>query len=160
MKRKQLSKRDIRELTARIQQTFGDAAVATLPKDVIALQDSDLCVYASTGGSAKSLFFERDSSIYPTITTAATILPKVAIDLGAIKFVLKGADLMRPGVTGIKEEFHENSPVAIIAGEGLCVAVGIALQSSDIMRGSSSGKCVQIIHRGADVIDKALESPQ
>ncbi len=57
------------------------------------------------------------------------MMPAVRVDKGAIKFVLKGADIMCPGVTSpgghIPAELPEGAPVAVFAeGKEHALAVG------------------------------------
>src|SRR3989344_7629155 len=42
------------------------------------------------------------------------ILKKITIDMGAIKFIINGADVMRPGITAIEEGIQKDEPVVII----------------------------------------------
>ena len=40
--------------------------------------------------------------------------PKVIVDKGAIQFVCKGANIMRPGIVNIPDNFNQNYLVGII----------------------------------------------
>lgn len=57
-------------------------------------------------------------------------MTKVQVDRGAIPFVLKGSNIMCPGLTSkggkLEEDFTENTPVAIMA-EGKEHALGVGL---------------------------------
>lgn len=57
-------------------------------------------------------------------------MTKVQVDRGAIPFVLKGSNVMCPGLTSkggkLDEDFTENTPVAIMA-EGKEHALGVGL---------------------------------
>ena len=57
-------------------------------------------------------------------------MTKVQVDRGAIQFVLKGSNIMCPGLTSkggnLDEDFEQNTPVAIMA-EGKEHALGLGL---------------------------------
>lgn len=71
----------------------------------------------------------------------------VFVDRGAIPFVLKGADLMRPGIRVIDEEISNNDIVLIKDEEHKkTIAIGVSLFSSDDMKAQEKGKSVIPIH--------------
>ncbi len=71
------------------------------------------------------------------------LLPKVTVDMGAVKFVIKGADIMRPGITAA-EEFEKNAYIVIIdENNKKSLAVGKALISSEDLMQANSGKVIQ-----------------
>jgi len=64
-----------------------------------------------------------------------SMMPKLRTDTGAIKFVLKGANIMCPGFTsagGRMEKVEKGMPVQICAeGKETVMAIGITLMSTD-----------------------------
>lgn len=89
------------------------------------------------------LFFQHfDGDFYPTLKVLhkyPDILPKVQIDRGGIKFVLKGADIMCPGMTSPggrlpESDLPKESIVAVYAeGKEHALAVGVTKMSIDEM---------------------------
>ncbi len=78
------------------------------------------------------------------------VLPKVTVDMGAVKFVVNGADIMRPGITNI-EDFEKDKLIVIIdETHGKPLAVGKALFSSEEMRNESKGKVIKNLHYVGD----------
>ena len=74
-------------------------------------------------------------------------IPSVFIDKGAIPFLLKGADMMRPGIQRIEGEFEKNALVIIRdENHNKPLGLGYALESSQEMRNSNSGKVIEVIH--------------
>lgn len=79
------------------------------------------------------------------------ILPTVTVDRGAIRFVLKGADIMCPGLTSaggkITPELQADTPVAILAeGKTHAVAIGITkLAGNDILT-VNKGTAIENVH--------------
>ena len=75
--------------------------------------------------------------------------------MGAIKFVINGADIMRPGITEIEEGIAKDELVVIIDERNKKpLVVGIALYDSAEMKKITSGKVVKNIHYVGDEIWK------
>ncbi|KAJ1344541.1 hypothetical protein BSLG_000065 [Batrachochytrium salamandrivorans] len=97
----------------------------------------------------KFLFFNSfDGPFFPSLYILhkyPDILPKIQVDRGAIKFVLKAADIMCPGVTSPggqlpSENLPVDSVVAIYAeGKQHAVAVGITKMTTDDMKKINKG---------------------
>jgi len=82
-------------------------------------------------------------------------LKKITVDMGAIKFVINGADIMRPGITEIEEGIAKDELVVIIDERNKKpLVVGIALYDSAEMKKITSGKVVKNIHYVGDEIWK------
>jgi len=75
----------------------------------------------------------------------------VYVDHGAIPFILKGADLMRPGITKIEEGFKADD-VILIKDEvhNKILACGIAMFDSNEMNEKTGGKVIKIYHYVSD----------
>jgi PUA domain protein len=101
------------------------------------------------------LFFaQRDGPWFPTLRILhqyPDMMVKLRSDLGAIKFVLQGANIMCPGLTSagatIHTEVPADAPVAIY-GEGKehAMAVGITKMSTEDMRSINKGIGVDNLH--------------
>lgn len=79
-------------------------------------------------------------------------IKSVYVDHGAIPFIMKGADIMRPGIQKI-EEFQKNEIIFIKDEEHLRVlAVGEALFSSEEMNEMKKGIVVKVHHFLGDKI--------
>ncbi len=102
-------------------------------------------------------FFYYELQLYPTLKYVMKnpILKKITVDMGAVKFVINGADIMRPGIVAIDENIEKNEAVIIIdQNNKKPLAVGIALLSSKEMQEVSSGKVIKNIHYVGDEIWK------
>lgn len=73
--------------------------------------------------------------------------PSVFTDKGAIPFIAKGADLMKPGIREVKGEF-EKGEIVIVRDENKekAYAIGIAMLNSKEMKAQTSGKSLEIYH--------------
>ncbi|MCA9497435.1 MAG: hypothetical protein KC589_10930 [Nanoarchaeota archaeon] len=75
----------------------------------------------------------------------------VYVDKGAIPFIIKGADLMRPGIQKIDEGINENEVILVRdENHNKVLAVGHSLFSSEEMETQEKGKSVNIIHYVGD----------
>jgi PUA domain protein len=100
------------------------------------------------------LFFEEDKMVIPTlraILDGIVEIPKIAVDMGAVRFVANGADIMRPGVTKIDSKIKQGSVVAIVdETHGKPLAVGIAKMNAEEMESAKGGKVVLSKHYVGD----------
>jgi PUA domain protein len=91
-----------------------------------------------------------DDSYFPTLKGALKldITEKYAVvDMGAVKFVAKGADIMSPGITEADPEIKEGDLVIIIEEtHRKPLATGRALISGPQMVENNEGKAVKTIH--------------
>ncbi len=101
-------------------------------------------------------FFHYGEEVVPTLKylLKAMILPTVTVDMGAVKFVVNGADIMRPGIVDIGTFDSGEFIVIIDVNNKMPLAVGIANMDSSEMESVSSGKVVKNIHYVGDEIWK------
>jgi len=96
----------------------------------------------------------RDKHYLPTLKLIhkyPDILPKVQVDRGAIRFVLKGADIMCPGLTSpggrLDVDLPSETPVCIHAeGKQTAIAVGITKMDTHDIRTLNKGIAIENIH--------------
>lgn len=145
MARKQLSKSDIKDLLSnnKILEKFIDK------KSNVVLENNFLFI------NNKPLFFYHENKLIPSLKIlleGASILPKVVVDKGAIKFVVNGADIMRPGIVRC-DEFTNNSIVVIIDETyGKPLAIGLVSLNSEELMKEKEGKVIKNIHYIGDEI--------
>ena len=76
--------------------------------------------------------------------------PYVKVDMGAIKFVCKGANVMRPGITKFSD-FESGEIVCVIEeSQNKFLAVGKAKISSKEAEGSRNGEVIKNMHYISD----------
>lgn len=74
-------------------------------------------------------------------------IPKIIVDLGAIRFVTNGADIMRPGITKIEENILEGSLVLIVEEKnGAALAFGKSLYDAVDMEMMENGRVIENLH--------------
>ena len=99
------------------------------------------------------LLARSNGVIFPTLSFEElfSIIPRIVVDMGAVPYVCKGADVMAPGVVAIEGEFKENAFLLVVdERHGKPLAVGVALFSSETMKTVSRGKTVTILHYVGD----------
>ncbi len=83
--------------------------------------------------------------------------PSVTIDRGAVKFVCNGAKVMRPGIINF-DSFKKGDIVVVkdqAHGRGL--AIGLALEDSEVAKGMTKGYVIDTVHYISDKIWKAYK---
>jgi PUA domain protein len=76
--------------------------------------------------------------------------PYVIVDMGAVKFMCKGANVMRPGIKKYSE-FQKDSIVCIVEeSHHKFLAVGKTLVSSDEMSNMEKGEVIKNLHYISD----------
>jgi PUA-domain protein len=146
--RKQLSKKEIKELISEIEEKFGITELLS-KKDNVVREDSFLKV------NEKIIFFYNNEQLIPTLKLiislgdklSKTNIKKIIVDMGAIKFVINGADIMRPGITEIEEGINKDNFVVILDEQHKKpLAIGISLMNSEELKAANSGKVIKNIH--------------
>ncbi len=101
----------------------------------------------------RPLLTRSDGTLFPTLyfEELFVVIPKIVVDMGAVPYVCKGADVMAPGVRAIKGEFEENDFLLIVdERHGKPLAVGVALFGSEDMKALDSGKIIKNLHYVGD----------
>lgn len=83
--------------------------------------------------------------------------PSVTVDMGAVKFVCNGAKVMRPGVTSL--DSFKNGDIVVVKDQthGKALAVGIALEDSEVAKAMTKGYVVNNVHYISDKMWEAYK---
>ena len=147
LKRKK-SQRLVDELTNQygLTEDFGDLELGTAG-------NLEVVVYKNT-----IIAFTPEDSDETFITLRGILLLKpersyVTVDMGAVKFVYNGADVMAPGIVDADPNIQEGDAVWVRDEKNLKpLAVGKALMSGEQMKTGSSGKAMKTLHYISDEI--------
>lgn len=124
-----------------------------LPKGYTIDKKDEIKEFNSTiyKGDSKLLII-KNKRYLPHLKSIDTSLYKcVYVDRGAIPFIAKGADLMRPGIRKIDNSFEKDDIVVVKEEEmNKTIALGIALLSSEEMEKQEKGKSLEIFHYVGD----------
>lgn len=148
--RHQLRKSQYREIINKIRSVFQEAEDVLGKKrfELASVDDYELLLV-----DGKPLFFMIEGQPFFTIKGALELQPKqriVTVDAGAVPFIAKGADVMKPGIVSVDPHIKEGDMVIIMEEtHGKPLAIGRALVSADQMT-ADAGKAVKTIHKVGD----------
>lgn len=147
MKRKPLSKKEIKELNVKIEKfdiKLDKKARIEIIDDKYYFMDNEI------------IFFILDDIIIPTLKFLLKNpkeLPTAIVDMGAIKFIANGADVMRPGIKEFVGEINKGDFVVIIdENNKKPLVIGRALTDKEELEKQESGKALENIHYIGDDI--------
>jgi len=118
---------------------------------------------AETGGPVRFYFvdrepllFERGGVLFPTLR-GAMARPfsgrRITVDMGAVRYVVNGADIMRPGIVALTDDIQADRPAVVVEERhGKPLAVCIARLDAEAMRAETGGKVCKNIHHVGDEI--------
>lgn len=101
------------------------------------------------------VFFYHENNLIPTLKHLLknNILKKITVDMGAVRFVVAGADVMRPGIKEIDVGIQKDEFVSIVdVTHGKPLAIGQALFSGEEIKSMTSGKVIKNIHWVGDKV--------
>ncbi|MDR0797918.1 MAG: DUF1947 domain-containing protein [Nitrososphaerota archaeon] len=79
------------------------------------------------------------------------VAPKVTVDMGAIPFVCKGANVMAPGIRHVEGEFSKGTLLIVIDEKhGKTLALGESMFSSTEFKNITSGPVIKTLHYVSD----------
>jgi len=103
-----------------------------------------------TGAGIKILKVNEDYLPFLSETETLQKFPNVMVDMGAVKFMCKGANVMRPGIKKYTE-FKKNSLVCIVEeSQQKFLAVGKSLVASSELENMEKGEVIKNIHYISD----------
>ncbi len=150
MKRQRLRKKEAKRLAEEIRNSFGIEISGSIDKvdvngRIVFLVDDE------------PLILEHDGRHYFTLYGIMKFRPEkgmVVVDEGAVKFVMNGADVMKPGIVQADESLKQGDFCYVAVEKKLTpLAVGIALVDGIEMIGEK-GKAVKNLHHLNDKIWK------
>jgi PUA-domain protein len=103
--------------------------------------------------NGRPLVARSNGELFPTLTFEEfyQLIPKIVVDMGAVPYVCKGADVMAPGVVAIKGKFEAKAFLLVVdERHGKPLAMGVALFSSETMKAVNHGKTVRNLHYVGD----------
>jgi len=127
------------------------------PKPRVEVNEAEVAEILIVDG--KPLLARSGDTLFPTLTFEEffPFLPKIVVDMGAVPYVCKGADVMAPGVVSIEGDFDENDFLLIVdERHRKPLAIGVALFNSQAVKNLKHGKIMKNIHHVGDKLWKAL----
>ena len=103
-----------------------------------------------TGQGIKILKIDDEYLPFLSETTVLEKFPYVMVDMGAVKFMCNGANVMRPGIKNYSD-FEKDSIVCIIEeSQHKFLAVGKAMVSSNELESMEKGEVIKNLHYISD----------
>ncbi|MBE8540041.1 DUF1947 domain-containing protein [Geoglobus acetivorans] len=150
MKRQRLRKKDTKNILGKIKDAYG----VELSGEIDKVDIDGRTVFLVNN---EPLLLEHDGNVYFTVYGVMKLMPKkgrVVVDEGAVKFIMNGADVMRPGIVEADESIKQGDFCYIVVEKKLTpLAVGVALVDGTDMTGEK-GKVIENIHHLNDKIWK------
>lgn len=147
---------DARKVVACIEPFLDDSS--TLRKASLERAISDECVDLIYVNGRPLIMIVEEVPFF-TVLGAIDLEPSkrlVVVDSGAVRFVVNGADIMKPGIVSADPEIAPGDLVVIVEERHKKpLAIGRALVAGTEMKGD--GKAVKSIHHVGDLIWKGLE---
>jgi PUA-domain protein len=109
----------------------------------------------------KPLLFRTKKDIYPTLAFGQVLdkLPKVVVDMGAVRHVCNGASVMAPGIVHYEGAFVKGDLVVVIdVKHGKPLALGEAQYDAETARNIKQGVVVKNIHYVSDEIWDSIKT--
>ena len=81
----------------------------------------------------------------------------MTVDMGAVKFVCNGAKVMRPGITNF--DSFKKGDIIVVKDQthGKVLAVGVALEDSEVAKAMAKGYVVENLHYITDKMWEAFK---
>jgi len=148
--RHRLKERDVKELAADLQIRFhGDFFKE---KDAVDTGMVEEFIVIVVNDSIDFIMY--DNKVVFSLQGITKYQPKnnfVVIDMGAVGFITKGADVMAPGITEVDLMIQKDDSVWICDEKHRKpLATGIALMSGEEMKTKKPGKAVKTLHYVGD----------
>lgn len=150
MKRWVESRRESRETIDKIQSSLGVDLGLQKSSQATCEEPEEGVVFVHLNGI---VFVRTKDSYLPFLGSAeaAALFPSATVDEGAIRFLLNGADVMRPGIRKF-DDWGGEGKVVLIKEEkkGRAIAIGVSLATSATAASMTKGICFRNIHHVGD----------
>ncbi len=150
MRRRRLRKKEAKKVSAEIKENAGVDVEGEM--DEIDFGNIKVVLVDN-----EPLLINYDGRYYLSVYGAIKLKPekyRVTVDEGALRFVMNGADVMKPGIVYADERIKEGDFVFVtVEGKDSPIAIGVALCDGKEMVGGK-GKAVKNIHHLKDKIWK------
>jgi len=147
---------DAKKIIAKIEPFLGDSSRLRRSSMEMAISDEGVDLIFVDG---RPFFMIIEDQPFFTVLGAIELAPTkrlVTVDAGAVRFVVNGADIMKPGIVSADPEIAVGDLVVIVEERhGKPLAIGKAMVAGNEMKGE--GKAIKSLHHVGDLIWKGLE---
>jgi len=150
MKKWVLSKHDSLGLIEKMESSLGVDLNLTRSSQARCEEPKEGVIFAHFGDL---VFVQATGQYIPFLGSqgALSLFPAATVDEGAIRFLLNGADVMRPGVKSY-DQWGGSNRIVVVKEEkkGRAIAVGLSMLQSESMAEVSKGTCLKNVHHVGD----------
>ena len=103
----------------------------------------------------RPVLFKAGETVLPTLLFKEILekVPKIVVDMGAVPYVCKGADVMAPGIVRIDGNFSQGDIVVVVDEKhGKLLGLGESLLDSEAARIAKQGAVVKNYHFVSDKV--------
>jgi len=154
-----LSKSDSNEIMEFVNKKWSKNVLPEKLKNIQVIEvEENNCVLTTSDFFAVKV----EKNILPLLTNENVLnsFPSVTIDMGAIRFICNGANVMRPGIVST-DEFNKDDIVVVKDNKhGKYLAVGIALVASKEVQTMLKGQVINNMHYVSDKFWKSYKENQ
>ena len=145
---KTLSKSEIKKVNESLKELYGKDFLGK--KDFVQLVDENFRYLVVN--KVPCFFYYKDRLVpFLKFLYKEMFLKRVVVDMGAVKFVCNGADVMRPGVVDVDVSIREKEVVVVVDENNFKpLLVGEALFSGVEMKKLSDGPVIKNLHFVSD----------
>jgi PUA domain protein len=108
----------------------------------------------------KPILFKVGEDVYPTLLFEEFLgkLPRVVVDMGAVRHVCNGADIMAPGIVRVEGELVKHGLVLVVdVQHGKKLALGEAQLDAESAKSVKKGVVVKNLHFVSDEMWNAIK---
>ncbi|KYH39688.1 MAG: RNA-binding protein [Candidatus Bathyarchaeota archaeon B63] len=154
VKRFFMKKRGARRLLGGVSESLGfDAERLFGPKPQVEVLETEKCRIYLINGSP--ILAASGDMVFPTLFFKEQLsrLPRVIVDMGAVPYICRGADVMAPGIVEIDGDFGEGDLVIVLDERNRRpIAVAQSLLGSEGARMAKKGRVLKNLHYVGDEI--------
>jgi len=153
-RRHSIRKSQVNGILDRLREEIGDGADNFSGKMIEIIEtNQDIHLYLV---DKEPFILEKDGILFPSLRGALSrpfSQKRITVDMGAVSFVVNGADIMRPGVVDVTPDVTAGKPVQIVdERHGKPLALGIALFDAEELLAQDKGKIARTWHHVGDDI--------
>ncbi|MEM3444883.1 MAG: PUA domain-containing protein [Thermoplasmata archaeon] len=150
--RQRLREKEARQLSLATSEYLGCAVdFPSLPLDIAEFGELRILIHGS-----RAVGLMINNLPFPSLRVLQNLQPRkkfVEVDGGAVRFLVNGADVMKPGILAVDSGIRNGDVVWVReATHRKPIVVGIALESADKLGNREKGKGVKNLHWVGDKI--------
>ncbi len=156
MKRFRLSNKEVKALSTALPEGLGKYLRSARVVEIYEIVDDRIYIYVADGMPIAARIAHQNSEyVVPTLYfihkgpsgDVVEQYPKVVVDMGAVKPILNGADVMRPGIRRIEGDLKRDGVVLVLDEAKLRpISVSVSLYDKAEMESMEKGKVLINLH--------------